>query len=143
MLLTMKAPANRDRGERTVRCNEAQASILRKVGWTDVETQHATHYVEQGSSPPDIDIEPNLVTDPDEVRPQTETPYLHPIKPKHERQGTSYDPDATGHELIGRDAKPKRKYHRRTVNVEPDGKVNYSIKPPKRRYRRRDMQAED
>jgi hypothetical protein len=144
MLLTMKAPVSRDKGQRTVRCNESQANILRKVGWTEVETvetQHipivttvAAHYLAEegmGSPPEDQTLEPDPVTDPDGVR------------VLYERQGTAHDLDATGHESVGRDAKPKRKYHRRVVKVEPNGKVNYSIKPPKRRYRRRDMTAED
>jgi hypothetical protein len=125
MLLTMKAPANRDKGQRTVRCNEAQANILRKVGWTEVEDERffaeavksvapvaevVNYYVEEldAGSPNDVTLEPEPIADPDEVRP-----------------------------------KPKRAYHRRNVKIDPDGKVNYSIKPPKRRYRRRDMTAED
>jgi hypothetical protein len=129
MLLTMKAPANRPLGERTVRCNEAQANILRKIGWTDVTSDPAPPpwFDDEKSGSPQT-IQPEPVVDPDEVRPD------------HERQGTSYDPDASGHEQVGR---KKRKYHRRTVNVSTDGKVNYSIKPPKRQYRRRDMKAED
>lgn len=142
MLHTMKAPPNREKGVRIVRCNQQQADILRKVGWTEIPEEDPPQLSEPsdppriyantiarwggGISPADVTLEPITVDDPDEVRPKADSPYL---------QSADYK--------LSELKKPKRTYHRRVVKVEPDGKVNYSIKPAKRRYRRRDLTAEE
>lgn len=150
MLLTMKAPANRDKGQRIVRCNEAQAEILRKVGWTEVPEDNPLPLSEP-SDPPRIysDMRANWGSvETPSLEPVTEPPKFSEVRdqPTFYAEGSPSNLQIIEPEPVvdPDEVRPKKRtYHRRTVNVEPDGKVNYSIKPPKRRYRRRDLTAEE
>lgn len=111
MLLTMKAPANREKGQRIVRCNEAQADILRKIGWTEVEPpkfsevrDQPTFYAE--GSPPDQTLEPEPVTDSDEVRPKKRTYHRRTVRVEQDGK-------------VNYSIKPaKRRYRRRDMTAE-------------------------
>lgn len=127
-MIVMKAPAYRPGGARTVRVNEDQARILRTVGWTDVivervEVEPSAQTVAETVE--HIGIEPSAVENR-AVFPN-ESPYL---------QQTNY-------KISDLKARTKRKYTRRAIAIFDDEGNPVTVTKPKRRYRRRDMQAED
>jgi len=88
-MVVLKAPANRARGQRTLKATEEQAQILRKVGWTDV--------IEETQLTPDVMVSESVFPN------ETDRP-----KRKYTRRDKSN----------GDDTRPKRRYRRRDMQPE-------------------------